>query len=128
MVGWVNPDGQLTITDRFIFTRKQDGSGVRLDLQQDWVAVGGEESVNGSTGETWTTIHFWRYLDTGDANDRPIPNGRLAQIVWSYGRQEALSLSQCESLSVGTLEDISCLPSNSRCSLVVHSRLHMNGD
>ena len=85
MVGWVTPDGQLTITDRFIFTQKQDGSGVRLDLQQDWVAVGGEESVNGSTGKTWTTIHFWRYLDTGDVNDRPIPNGRLAQIVWSYG-------------------------------------------
>ena len=58
---------------------------MRLDLQQDWVAVGGEESVNASTGETWTTIHFWRYLDTGDVNDRPLLSGRKMQIAWSFG-------------------------------------------
>ena len=88
MIGWV-ANSKVHVTDRFIFDRNGDGSGVRLDLQQDWVAVGGEESVNGSTGETWTTIHFWRYLDTGDCNDRPILSGRLMQTVWSYG--ESLS-------------------------------------
>ena len=87
MVGWV-AGGRVHVTDRFLFSQKQDGSGLRLDRRQDWVAVGGEESVNATTGETWTTIHFWRYLDTGDCNDRPIVSGHLSQVIWSFGEWE----------------------------------------
>ena len=92
MIGWVS-SSRAYATDRFIFGRQTDGSGLRLDRQQDWRVVGGEERRNESTGDTWTTLHFWRHLDTRDCNDRPIVAGQLSQVIWSYGKRPLTSMT-----------------------------------
>eukprot|EP00475_Leptophrys_vorax_P029026 TRINITY_DN4232_c0_g1_i7.p1 TRINITY_DN4232_c0_g1~~TRINITY_DN4232_c0_g1_i7.p1 ORF type:complete len:617 (+),score=18.32 TRINITY_DN4232_c0_g1_i7:188-2038(+) len=90
MVGWV-ADGTVFATDRFIFNKSADGSGVAIDAQQDWHLVGGQEGADQSTGDTWTTIHVWRKLDTGDCNDRKIGSpGKDTLVVWAAGDSDSL--------------------------------------
>lgn len=44
------------------------------DAEQNWFLIGGSED------DGWTTLEFWRYLDTGDA-----ASDRVITEVWSFG-------------------------------------------
>ncbi|GJP40457.1 hypothetical protein CLOM_g138, partial [Closterium sp. NIES-68] len=88
LVAWVaETEGRVYATDRFIF----DKSGPALDAQQDWHVLGGSQATNQSTGDTWTTVHAWRKLDTGDCNDRPIVPGKLHNLIWAIGSTDDVS-------------------------------------
>ncbi|CAI5486974.1 unnamed protein product [Closterium sp. Naga37s-1] len=82
LVAWI-AEGRVYATDRFIFNKSVEG--VALDEQQDWRVLGGFQTTNQSTGDTWTTVHVWRQLDTGDCNDRPVVAGRLQNVIWAKG-------------------------------------------
>ncbi|CAI5974536.1 unnamed protein product [Closterium sp. NIES-65] len=84
LVAWVaENEGRVYATDCFIFNTS--ATGTALDDQQDWHVLGGSQMTNQSTGDTWTTVHVWRLLDTGDCNDRPIISGKLHNIIWAMG-------------------------------------------
>ncbi|CAI5530074.1 unnamed protein product [Closterium sp. Naga37s-1] len=84
LVAWVaQSDARAYATDRFIFNKTTEG--IVLDDKQDWHVLGGSQTTNQSTGDTWTTVHVWRQLDTGDCNDRPIIPGKLHNIIWAMG-------------------------------------------
>ncbi|CAI6001268.1 unnamed protein product [Closterium sp. NIES-64] len=84
LVAWVaQSDARAYATDRFIFNKTTEG--IALDDKQDWHVLGGSQTTNQSTGDTWTTVHVWRQLDTGDCNDRPIVPGKLHNIIWAMG-------------------------------------------
>ncbi|CAI5527452.1 unnamed protein product [Closterium sp. Naga37s-1] len=82
LVAWV-AEGRVYVTDRFIFNKSVEG--VALDDQQDWRVLGGFQTTDQSTGDTWTTVHVWRQLGTGDCNDRPVVAGRLQNVIWATG-------------------------------------------
>ncbi|CAI5491469.1 unnamed protein product [Closterium sp. Naga37s-1] len=82
LVAWF-AEGRVYATDRFIFNKTVEG--VALDDQQDWRVLGGIKTTEQSTGDTWTTMHVWRQLDTGDCNDRPIVAGRQHNLIWAMG-------------------------------------------
>ncbi|CAI5478511.1 unnamed protein product [Closterium sp. Yama58-4] len=82
LVAWI-ADGSVYATDRFIFNKSVEG--VALDDQQDWRVLGGFQTTDQTTGDTWTTVHVWRKLDTGDCNDRPVVAGRLQNVIWGKG-------------------------------------------
>ncbi|CAI5466063.1 unnamed protein product [Closterium sp. Yama58-4] len=82
LVAWIAEE-RVYATDRFIFNKTVEG--VALDDQQDWRVLGGSQTTDQSTGDTWTTVHVWRQLDTGDCNDRPIIAGRLHNVIWAMG-------------------------------------------
>lgn len=84
MLGWV-ANGTAFMTDRFIFNRSKDAAGVALDEQQDVRIVAGQESYNETTGAVWTTLHFWRPLNTSDCNDRTISPGEHVSVIWAMG-------------------------------------------
>ncbi|CAI5466118.1 unnamed protein product [Closterium sp. Yama58-4] len=84
LVAWVaQSEARAYATDRFIFNKTTDG--IALDDKQDWHVLGGSQTTNQSTGDTWTTVHVWRQLDTGDCNDRPIVPGKLHNVIWAMG-------------------------------------------
>ncbi|CAI5486902.1 unnamed protein product [Closterium sp. Naga37s-1] len=84
LVAWVaQSDARVYATDRFIFNKTTEG--IALDDKQDWHVLGGSQTTNQSTGDTWTTVHVWRQLDTGDCNDRPIVPGKLHNVIWAMG-------------------------------------------
>ncbi|CAI7794137.1 unnamed protein product [Closterium sp. NIES-53] len=84
LVAWVTQsDARVYATDRFIFNKTTEG--IALDVKQDWHVLGGSQTTNQSTGDTWTTVHVWRKLDTGDCNDRPIVPGTLHNVIWAMG-------------------------------------------
>ncbi|CAI5486919.1 unnamed protein product [Closterium sp. Naga37s-1] len=88
LVAWVaEAGGRVYGTDRFIF----DTSGPVLDDKQDWHVLGGSQTTNQSTGDTWTTVHAWRLLNTGDCNDRPIITGKLQNVIWATGTTDDVS-------------------------------------
>ncbi|CAI5486968.1 unnamed protein product [Closterium sp. Naga37s-1] len=90
MVAWVaEREGRVYATDRFVFNKT--GEGVALDEQQDWRVLGGSQTTDQSTGDTWTTVHVWRQLDTGDCNDRPITAGALSFVIWAMGTTDELA-------------------------------------
>ncbi|CAI5509079.1 unnamed protein product [Closterium sp. Naga37s-1] len=90
MVAWVaEREGRVYATDRFVFNKT--GEGVALDDQQDWRVLGGSQTMDQSTGDTWTTVHVWRQLDTGDCNDRPITAGALSFVIWAMGTTDELA-------------------------------------
>ncbi|GJP34919.1 hypothetical protein CLOM_g19397 [Closterium sp. NIES-68] len=90
LVAWVaESQGRAYATDRFVFNKT--GEGVALDAQQDWHVVGGSQTADQSTGATWTTVHVWRQLDTGDCNDRPIVAGAPSYVVWAMGTTDELA-------------------------------------
>ncbi|CAI5511896.1 unnamed protein product [Closterium sp. Naga37s-1] len=84
LVAWVaQSEARVYATDRFIFNKTT--AGIVLDDKQDWHILGGSQTKNQSTGDTWTTVHVWRKLDTGDCNDRPIVPGKLHNVIWALG-------------------------------------------
>ncbi|CAI5473052.1 unnamed protein product [Closterium sp. Yama58-4] len=84
LVAWVaQSEARAYATDRFIFNKTT--AGIALDDKQDWHVLGGSQTKNQSTGDTWTTVHVWRRLDTGDCNDRPIVSGKLHNVIWAMG-------------------------------------------
>lgn len=83
-LGWV-AEGRAYMTDRFLFNKSFDATGVALDSSQDVRIVAGVESRNESSGDTWTTLHFSRLLDTGDCNDRVIKPGQRVYLIWAMG-------------------------------------------
>ncbi|CAI5988650.1 unnamed protein product [Closterium sp. NIES-64] len=84
LVAWVaQSEARVYATDRFIFNKTT--AGIALDDKQDWHILGGSQTKNQSTGDTWTTVHVWRKLDTGDCNDRPIVPGKLHNVIWALG-------------------------------------------
>ncbi|CAI5478508.1 unnamed protein product [Closterium sp. Yama58-4] len=90
MVAWVaEKEGRVYATDRFVFNKTMEG--VALDDQQDWRVLGGSQTTDQSTGDTWTTVHVWRQLDTGDCNDRPITAGALSFVIWAMGTTDELA-------------------------------------
>ncbi|CAI5466068.1 unnamed protein product [Closterium sp. Yama58-4] len=90
VVAWVaEREGRVYATDRFVFNKT--GEGVALDEQQDWRVLGGSQTTDQSTGDTWTTVHVWRQLDTGDCNDRPITAGALSFVIWAMGTTDELA-------------------------------------
>ncbi|CAI5486901.1 unnamed protein product [Closterium sp. Naga37s-1] len=90
LVAWVaESEGRVYATDCFIFNTT--ATGTALDDQQDWHVLGGSQVTNQSTGDTWTTVHAWRLLDTGDCNDRPIVSGKLHNIIWASGPTDKVS-------------------------------------
>ncbi|CAI5491473.1 unnamed protein product [Closterium sp. Naga37s-1] len=90
MLAWVaEREGRVYATDRFVFNKT--GEGVALDDQQDWRVLGGSQTTDQSTGDTWTTVHVWRQLDTGDCNDRPITAGALSFVIWAMGTTDELA-------------------------------------
>ncbi|CAI5478453.1 unnamed protein product [Closterium sp. Yama58-4] len=90
LVAWVaEKEGRVYATDRFIFNTK--ATGIALDAKQDWHVLDGSQTTNQSTGDTWTTVHAWRLLDTGDCNDRPIISGKLHNIIWATGPTDDVS-------------------------------------
>ncbi|CAI5491525.1 unnamed protein product [Closterium sp. Naga37s-1] len=104
LVAWVaQSDARVYATDRFIFNKTTEG--IALDVKQDWHVLGGSQTTNQSTGDTWTTVHVWRKLDTGDCNDRPIVPGTLHNVIWAMGattdqaeKQPAQQAQQQESM------------------------------
>ncbi|CAI5478452.1 unnamed protein product [Closterium sp. Yama58-4] len=90
LVAWVEQsEARAYATDRFIFNKTTEG--IALDDKQDWHVLGGSQTTNQSTGDTWTTVHVWRQLDTGDCNDRPIVPGKLHNIIWAMGANTDVS-------------------------------------
>ncbi|GJP36578.1 hypothetical protein CLOM_g21069 [Closterium sp. NIES-68] len=90
LVAWVaDSEARVFTTDRFIFNKSS--TGVALDAQQDWHVLGGSQATNQSMGDTWTTVHVWRLLDTGDCNDRPIVTGKLHNVIWATGPTDDVS-------------------------------------
>ncbi|CAI7861589.1 unnamed protein product [Closterium sp. NIES-53] len=89
LVAWVaEKEGRVYATDCFIFNTSTEPT---LDSNQDWHVLGGSQTTNQSTGDTWTTVHVWRRLDTGDCNDRPIISGKLHNIIWATGPTDDVS-------------------------------------
>ncbi|CAI5501104.1 unnamed protein product, partial [Closterium sp. Naga37s-1] len=89
LVAWVaEKEGRVYATDCFIFNTSTEPT---LDSNQDWHVLGGSQTTNQSTGDTWTTVHAWRRLDTGDCNDRPIISGKLHNIIWATGPTDDVS-------------------------------------
>ncbi|CAI5520248.1 unnamed protein product, partial [Closterium sp. Naga37s-1] len=89
LVAWVaEKEGRVYATDCFIFNTNTEPT---LDSNQDWHVLGGSQTTNQSTGDTWTTVHVWRRLDTGDCNDRPIISGKLHNIIWATGPTDDVS-------------------------------------
>jgi hypothetical protein len=86
-VGWVTDQGETVLQDRYAGANGFPPEDTRHDLN----LIRGEEKHG------WTTLEFWRYLDTGDTgstggvnHDRIITEGSTP-VIFAYGDSDTFS-------------------------------------
>lgn len=96
MVGWVDDDDQVHLTDRSSSGYVQP----EIDDSQDFLDVDGSET-------TFETVVSWRRpLNTGDPQDIPITAGEIS-LLWAYGTYDGtddLDISAHSSRGVATVD------------------------